>query len=159
MDYIIGHLVGDYLFQNDWMAMNKKANSLKGWAACLVHCLLYTCAVCSCTGWWRWDLICLVFLSHFPIDKTYIVALYMQYVGSFKRIISDTGGTLSPTITRVGEFPIWEDIPKHSQYDGLLVGIQTRLRESHRNHMTWAYLFVDNTVHLTLLWLIAGYAI
>jgi len=31
---IIGHLVGDYLLQNDWMALNKKKRSLNcaaGW--------------------------------------------------------------------------------------------------------------------------------
>ena len=33
---IIGHLVGDYLLQNDWMALNKKASSLH----CAVHCCI-----------------------------------------------------------------------------------------------------------------------
>lgn len=27
IDAIVGHLVGDYLLQNDWMALNKKANA------------------------------------------------------------------------------------------------------------------------------------
>jgi len=77
MDYFIGHLVGDFLLQNDWQAMDKKSMSIKGWLACLVHCLLYTAAVVVCTGWWEWYLIILVFLSHFPIDKTYILVRWM----------------------------------------------------------------------------------
>jgi hypothetical protein len=42
---IIGHLVGDFLLQNDWMAANKKKNS---WV-CLLHCLIWTAWVC-CLG-------------------------------------------------------------------------------------------------------------
>jgi len=121
MDYLIGHLIGDFLLQNDWQAMNKKSLTLKGWLACTVHCLLYTLAVIVCTGWWKWYLIVLVFLSHFPIDKTYIVAKYMRWFGSFKRVLSD------PAIDM--------------------------------NHKVWAYLFVDNTLHLTLLWLIAKFIV
>jgi hypothetical protein len=140
MDYFIGHLIGDYLLQNDWQAMNKKSWSLRGWAACLVHCLLYTLAVLLCTGWWRWDLIILVFMSHFPIDKTYVVAWYMMKVGSFKRIICSTG-MLDPVMT------------------GTLEQLVRDLDALRTLHKTWAYLFVDNTVHLTMLWLIARYAV
>jgi len=120
MDYFIGHLLGDFVLQTDWQAMNKKKHTLRGWWACSVHCALYTLAVCACTGWWSKRLAVLVFLSHFPIDKTLIVARYMRFVGSFRRVIMD------PTVDM--------------------------------NHKTWAYLLVDNTVHLTLLWLIARYA-
>ena len=121
MDDLVGHLIGDDLLQVDWMAMNKKANTLKGWAACLAHCIVYTLAVCACTGRWKPHLIGLVFLSHFPIDKTYVVAYYMKATGAFRRVIVDP------------------------QVD--------------MNHKVWAYLLVDNTVHITLLWLIARYAL
>ena len=134
MDYLIGHLIGDFLFQNDWQAMNKKSFTLKGWIACLVHCILYTLAVTACTGWWRWDLIGLVFLSHFPIDKTYIVAWYMIKVGAFKRVIEFKDINMPNDVGRVLGYSII-------------------------NHKTWAYLFVDNTVHLTLLWAIAKWAL
>lgn len=120
MDYFIGHLIGDFALQTDWQAMHKKSYTLKGWMACLIHCILYTLAVCTCTGWWSAKLVALVFLSHFPIDKTYLIAHYMRFVGSFRRVIMD------PTVDM--------------------------------NHKVWAYLFVDNTAHLTLLWLIARYA-
>jgi len=40
---VIGHFVGDWMFQNDWMARNKRG---RWWAAeCIVHCLVYTVAV------------------------------------------------------------------------------------------------------------------
>ena len=50
VDAIVGHLIGDYLLQNDWMAMNKKKSGENGWTACWVHCSLYTLAVMICTG-------------------------------------------------------------------------------------------------------------
>lgn len=88
MNYLIGHLIGDYLLQNDWMALNKKSYSLTGWTACLVHCWIYTIVVCLLTGWWDYR-IALVFLSHFIPDKTMLVVKYMEAFGAFRRIISD----------------------------------------------------------------------
>lgn len=88
MTYLLGHLVGDYLLQNDWMALNKKAYTLKGWTACIVHCLLYSIAVCLFTGWLDWRFL-LVFITHLALDKTMVVVWYMNLTGSFRRIISD----------------------------------------------------------------------
>lgn len=141
MDYLIGHLIGDYLLQNDWQAMHKKLNSLKGWTSCLIHCWLYTIAVCLCTGWCSPFLIGLVFLSHFPIDKTYVVAWFMKKVGIFKRIINNKDTEIDPVCT------------------GNLLAFQQEINKSNMNHKVWAYLLVDNTAHLTLLWLIAKFAV
>jgi hypothetical protein len=38
MEQLLVHLVADYYFQSDWMALNKNKRSVP----CLVHCLLYT---------------------------------------------------------------------------------------------------------------------
>lgn len=36
----IGHFIGDWMFQNDWMARSKRG---RWWgAACVAHCLVYT---------------------------------------------------------------------------------------------------------------------
>lgn len=64
---VLGHLIGDYLLQNKWMAMNKSGNSWK----CAVHCVIYTATVVV-TTWsnlhgWTWALF--VFLTHFPVDR------------------------------------------------------------------------------------------
>lgn len=62
MEMLMGHLWGDYLLQNNWMALNKT----KSWAICLLHCLIYSTSVCL----WIQDfsIFHLIFLSHFPID-------------------------------------------------------------------------------------------
>lgn len=37
MEQLLAHLVGDYLLQSHWMALNKRSSSL----ACVIHCTLY----------------------------------------------------------------------------------------------------------------------
>lgn len=79
---ICGHLVGDFLLQNDWQACNKnhplagkyphpgncssilpdmrthhewveaKKKEYKAHWVCLIHCILYTLAVWACSFWW-----------------------------------------------------------------------------------------------------------
>ena len=74
IDAIVGHLVGDYLLQNDWMALNKKRNPI----ICMVHCLLWTAAVCCFAGWRDPGNIAVLLCSHFIQDHTNIVAWWMR---------------------------------------------------------------------------------
>ncbi|SRR5690606_2527777 len=37
---LIGHFVGDWMFQNDWMARDKRG---RWWSSqCVIHCIVYT---------------------------------------------------------------------------------------------------------------------
>jgi hypothetical protein len=76
MNYLLGHLVGDYIFQNDWMAQNKKNNSV----ACLAHCSLYSLAVFLFTSWTWWAIL-IVFVSHFLLDRWNFVKWWMTKTG------------------------------------------------------------------------------
>lgn len=69
---IVGHLVGDYLLQTDWMAQNKK---LQSWP-CLVHCVIWTVCVCVFAGW-GWLAAVFLFGCHFAQDRTQIVKWWM----------------------------------------------------------------------------------
>lgn len=73
---IIGHLVGDYLLQNDWMALNKKKQSLP----CAVHCTLWTLAVCAFAGWWTLPASAVLWVTHFAQDRTQIVHFWMTKI-------------------------------------------------------------------------------
>lgn len=79
-ELLLGHLVGDYLLQNEWMAQNKSTNTLKGWLAATIHCLIYTLAVC--TIMWEWNLVWViaVFFSHFFIDKFAFGYWYLKHI-------------------------------------------------------------------------------
>jgi len=84
---LLGHLIGDYIFQTEWMAQNKTRNDLKGWVACIVHASVYaTCVVGTIINLepsWTpkvWLLLGLVFLSHFPIDKFSLGKYWITYI-------------------------------------------------------------------------------
>ena len=72
----LGHLVGDYIFQTDWMAANKKQQTLP----CLIHCLIWAACVTIFAGW-GWLPFLLLFTFHFIQDRTYIVRSWMKLIG------------------------------------------------------------------------------
>lgn len=76
MNWLVAHLVGDYLLQNDWMAQNKKARS---WP-CFVHVAIYTLIVAIFTGW-PLAILGVVFVTHFIQDRTRLVNFYMAAIG------------------------------------------------------------------------------
>jgi hypothetical protein len=74
MNILIAHLVGDFLFQNRWMATQKGSN----WAACLIHCFLYALAFIIFAGWLDWRLT-VIFLSHLAIDRWRLAAIWRLF--------------------------------------------------------------------------------
>lgn len=102
---IIGHLVGDYLLQNDWMALNKKQRSFP----CLVHCLIWTLSVMLFAGWigfkdagykseeyWFKGWVFLVlFATHFIQDRTQIIIFWMTKVNSQSKFVQPPCGPWS----------------------------------------------------------------
>lgn len=81
---LVGHLVGDYLFQNDWMQQKKQ----KSWI-CAVHCLIWSICVWIFTFiesgifWPLWTLP-ILFITHFIQDRTTIINKYMSIIGQHK---------------------------------------------------------------------------
>lgn len=86
-DLLVGHLVGDYILQNDWMARNKKDRSLP----CFVHCALYTLAVAA-FSLFRVPLpwLAFVFVTHYAVDRSQVIAWWMKFNGqvSFARALA-----------------------------------------------------------------------
>ena len=76
MHWIYAHLIGDYLLQTDWMAMNKKRH----WLHCSVHVLTYLIPFLLCgLTWWQFVLIG---LQHYLQDRTQFVGWFMAAKGS-----------------------------------------------------------------------------
>jgi hypothetical protein len=130
---LLGHLVGDYLLQNEWMALNKAKYTWIGWLSAFVHCVLYTLAVCLIMSNFQPLWIIVVFLSHFPIDKFGLAELYMHYIKGYglKRFINDIN---HPTQ--------WQYI-NNSPGNQMLKGGFT----------AYIYAVTDNTLHLVLMYL------
>lgn len=73
MSAVVGHLVGDFLLQNGWMASKKKYDGI----ACSVHCTIWSLSVLAFTQWPIWMFIPL-FVTHFIQDGTRIIEWFMD---------------------------------------------------------------------------------
>lgn len=124
----IGHEVGDYLFQNDKMALLKSQKGEHGCDWCLFHCFVYALCVMGFVvgGGWRTNDLSLAnslltsffvaFLTHFWIDRHSFGWTWMKWIGQSK----------------------FDDNPWNK-----------------RNYFVGpVYIKVDNTMHLVLMWLL-----
>lgn len=78
MHWIYAHLIGDYILQNDWMALNKKKKSFSA----LVHVITYCIPFVFChLELWQ---ILLIGIQHYFVDRTNFVVWFMKVKGSEK---------------------------------------------------------------------------
>lgn len=65
----IGHLIGDFLFQTEWMAVNKE----KKWLALILHSCIYTFSIvvvaAALMKMLTYLSISIIFLSHIFLDR------------------------------------------------------------------------------------------
>jgi hypothetical protein len=128
---LLGHLCGDYLLQNEYLAINKSKNTWIGWLTAFIHCIFYTLAVCLFM--WNFQLIWIiaVFCSHFFIDKFGLAEKYMKYVkrSSLRDYINEADSNRYDKDNSVGQ-------------DMLTGGFRA-----------FVYAVTDNTMHLILMYL------
>ena len=74
MIQLLLHLFGDFIVQNDWMALNKKKCSPKGYLACAIHCITYALPFLLVTSWFGVALIC---ATHFLLDKYQVITWFL----------------------------------------------------------------------------------
>lgn len=125
----LGHLLGDYVFQNNWMALTKNRNTFR----CVLHCLIYTASVCMLTSWSPWWAL-LVFASHFPIDR----------LGLAERWLKLIGGRSMEEFIHSGNL----DVP-----DGMNECERENYVIARGGFTALVYVGVDNTMHLLLMFL------
>jgi uncharacterized protein DUF3307 len=89
--FLVAHMVGDYLFQTDWQALNKRGGMTAGGAsrkALVSHVTTYTFAFLPAFIWigteldaaWAIAAAVLIFIPHLIIDDGRLVALYVARV-------------------------------------------------------------------------------
>lgn len=119
----LGHLVGDYLLQNDWMALNKGRKNPFGWLTCGTHTVVYSLAVCAFT---KFSLLwfILVCLSHYFIDHYSLAEYWSKYKGN---------QTLKEYMTA----PTYKS--------GQAGHVNSAFK-------AFVYIVQDNTMHLVLMW-------
>jgi hypothetical protein len=89
--FLVAHMVGDYLFQTDWQAMNKRGGLSSGGVsrkALIAHVTTYTLAFLPVFIWigseldavWAIAAAVMVYVPHLIIDDGRLVALYIARV-------------------------------------------------------------------------------
>jgi len=82
---ILCHLIGDYLLQNSWMALNKTTR----WIPAMVHACFYSIPFLFITGIsWSIPVIC---VTHCIIDRFRLPKYFIWAVNGFKGKITLTG--------------------------------------------------------------------
>ena len=128
LQLLLGHLVGDYLLQTSWMAVNKSKKTLQGWMAAIVHSVIYTLSIC--TLMWNFNplWILIVFISHVFIDHYSTATWYLKHIKGMEKPRD------YPNI--VGIYNPYTQPPTTPTYTSLYWII---------------YVVVDNTMHLLLM--------
>ncbi len=76
VNWLVGHMVGDYLLQTAYQAENKKQDNV----ACLAHVLVYALTLWAFTQWALWK-IGLIFVTHYLQDRTQFVRWFNKATG------------------------------------------------------------------------------
>ena len=74
MMQVILHLIGDYLIQNDWMALEKKKRSWEGEIACQIHCITYSLPFLYIGSW---NALLVIYATHYIIDRFKLIEWYL----------------------------------------------------------------------------------
>lgn len=76
---VMFHFLGDYITQNDWMALNKKNHTFH----CLIHTMVYLLPFFLINGL-SLIAVLLIGVQHFIQDRTNLVVWFMNIKGSDK---------------------------------------------------------------------------
>jgi len=81
MQELFCHLIGDYLIQNEWMALNKKKEGLIGIFSCAIHSITYCLPFLLITSLFR---VLIIAIFHYIVDRTHIVEKFIAIKNNLK---------------------------------------------------------------------------
>ncbi len=76
----LGHLIGDYLLQTKYMALNKSAKGWSGIKTCSLHVLIYTVAVCLMLWTLNVWMGLAIFIPHWVIDRWSLASAWLKII-------------------------------------------------------------------------------
>ncbi len=152
---LVGHMIGDYILQNDWMASNKTKGKTKGdsfidvcegMSAICTHVTLYSLSVAACVtaagwrcydeGWLTSSIVAylIAWVCHYPIDRCSWSAKW---------------GKLFKQTNLVDEVYNFELDLGHGK-----MACQYTAASLKAYFAAPVYIAVDNTMHLFLMWIL-----
>lgn len=81
MQMLLGHLVGDFLFQPKWMALGKSERGWNGALICAVHVILYTLVIGVFADIWHLGFLLAVAVPHYIIDRNSLAMSWLRATG------------------------------------------------------------------------------
>jgi hypothetical protein len=143
---LLGHFVGDYLLQNEWMALNKSRES--SWAPGLVHACLYTLSICMFTWDWRLSWILVVFISHWPVDKWSLAEVWLKLING--RTLTGFMKNGHEDLHALPKFN-FENTQQELEYYKELPHQKENYRILRGSFHALVYAVTDNTIHILLM--------
>ena len=146
--FFLCHFVADFIFQSDWMALNKSKKTFP----CLVHVIVYTACFLILTT--SWKALLFIGLTHFIIDRFPIIVkrliwcknhFHFDASKTYPRFTyCDTTGYYddSPYNTENVFLTNWCDIKENERV------LQVYGRPRPFCVTVWLYIVTDNTLHL-----------
>jgi len=142
MEQLLAHLGGDFIFQSDWMALNKSKRTLP----CLIHVLLYTSIFLFVTT--SWKALVVIGGTHFIIDRFPIIIRKLIW---YKNHMNST---LSyPRYEYCDTTGYFDDSPYNTCKEG-----QVDTGGKRHFYITiWLYIITDNLIHLFINYMALKY--
>lgn len=147
---LLGHMVGDYWFQSDKMALNKSKKGREGRLWCNIHCFAYSLCVAFFVVFGGWscsylrnDLTTLnaffgnlslafliAFITHYPIDRISFASKWMKWfnIVDFEKAPPEVNNNLT-------------------HYNRPCVNLRSFF-------VAPVYMVIDNSMHLVLMWIL-----
>jgi len=101
------HLIGDYIIQNDWMALNKKKKGWLGHFACQLHCITYALPFLLIGSW---SAVAVIYATHFIIDRYRLVDWFLAVRNGVFHIRNFGFGEERPQLITVWLYIITDNI-------------------------------------------------
>ena len=104
---LIFHGLGDYFLQTDYQALNKKKKGWIGFFACLKHCVTYSLPFLFIGSW---KAVLVIFITHFIIDRTNLVAWLLAYKNGIRTIDNFGFGLDRPFVITIWLYIICDNL-------------------------------------------------
>lgn len=130
---LIGHLVGDYLCQNDWMAFGKRQSN---WI-CLLHSFIWSIMVCMFGQIESVEAFAFLLATHFLIDRYNFIPWWMELIGQDRFRDCD-------------RLEINQEDNDHPEFKGFKM---TSFRIV-PGLGPWSSIVVDNIWHIVTIWMV-----
>lgn len=131
---LILHGIGDYFLQTDYQALNKKKKGWHGFWQCLKHCITYSLSFLFIGSW---KAVLVIFITHFVIDRTNIVAYLIAIKNWTVKWVEEDNDSFGSYVFDISNFGFGLERP-------FAISI-------------WLYIICDNLLHIICNYLALKY--